>query len=609
MAKHFLFFLFLLLNTAYAQVNCLTPSRVEVLPVFFVPNDEEEPTTSQKDSLMHYLRWAQTRYYEMLKQRSTFTIARQTPYVFHGSYNNSFYESQNDGGAGAYINELLVDLGYTRFNCPYVFVVIYMHPESSYPQGGGRPMNAGYNTGGGVVIMSSYDLDNTPSFETTLQHELGHSFGLVHPDSYGYSMTSDSSIMSYNQDHLTNWFTPSATPGTLNAEDLRALSLHKLAFPEMYFDSLIDIPGGYLIFPDYIILPVFPIPEQDDYEIIVSSSTSSQLGTIPGNIVQHRIKPNLSGMGVQFDAANMWHSGFINDWAFVVVDFPLTVTLDKIGLHAQHSGQYHQVDSIKIEYYSGGDYVTVLTDTVSNQDQWFAFTENTSDKWKIYFKPGVSQGIVIRGLQFYYLDEEVFPPLIPYDAWNPFLDELPSSPLLNNPANGYHVPSFDIDLSWSGQQALEYRLQIDTNKNFCSPLVNEILSVDTYNYTIPFDNTAYYWRVKGLNDVGQGFGLWSEIREFAKGTIEGITENETNEIIVFPNPSNGDITIHSTFSNNTKTQIEIHNITGQTVFYHEEKIVPGIYKKTINLNLGPGVYYLNLKSNKIVATKKIEIIK
>ncbi len=94
-----------------------------------------------------------------------------------------------------------------------------MNPNDGWPAGGGRPFNGGFNTGGGIVIMSSNGLDRAPNFQSTLQHELGHAFGLPHVDVYGYDMQTNMSMMSYNPSHHTNGFEPSATPGRFIPED------------------------------------------------------------------------------------------------------------------------------------------------------------------------------------------------------------------------------------------------------------------------------------------------------------------------------------------------------------------------------------------------------
>ena len=55
--------------------NIARPEHVKVLPLFVVHSDQPLPSRSQKDRLMRHLRWAQTRFREMLTGRDTFALA------------------------------------------------------------------------------------------------------------------------------------------------------------------------------------------------------------------------------------------------------------------------------------------------------------------------------------------------------------------------------------------------------------------------------------------------------------------------------------------------------------------------------------------------------
>ena len=60
--------------------------------------------------------------------------------------------------------------------------------------------------------MATPALDRAPNFQSTLRHELGHAFGLVHVDVYKYDMKTNRSVMAYNSAHRTNRFQESRTP-------------------------------------------------------------------------------------------------------------------------------------------------------------------------------------------------------------------------------------------------------------------------------------------------------------------------------------------------------------------------------------------------------------
>ena len=576
-----------------AQSTCLIPSRVEVIPVFFVPQGGTYPVQSQKDSLMHYLYWAQTRYFEMLKFRSTFTIADSVPNIYTGIQNDAFYQSQTDGGASVYSDELLSHYGYSRFNCPYIFLVIYMSPSNLFPNGGGRPLNAGFNTGGGIIILSSFDLDNTPNFESTLQHELGHSFGLPHVDSNGYDMNTNESIMSYNLNQHTNYFTPSATPGILIPENLRDLSLNKLVFPEMYFDSTLDIPNGYIIPYPIATLGIFDIPNQLNYGLQVTTTSGEAFGSAVTNIVQHQIKPSIAGMGLTYDSINMWHSGIVT-WAVAEVHFPFIVPLDRIGVHSQHSGQYHEADSVKIETYNNGNYSLITLNDLTDIDQYISFGMASDSVWRFSFRAGTSNYVTIRGLEFFIQDETLFPPVVPYTIQNPFFNQLPERPVLANPINNFIATTSTLNLDWTCNQAIYYGLQIDTTKDFCSPLVNIVLSNNNFSYSIPFGNTKYYWRVKGLNNAGCGFEEWSEIRAFSSGLFTDISEQKNNDdFVMYPNPVSDKL-----FFSNLNPDSQTESVTIYNTLMKEVKIIQiGQNNAVIDLtDFKNGIYFLKFKT-------------
>jgi hypothetical protein len=198
---------------------------------------------------MRHLLWSQTRYRELLRGQDTFDIAQNAPAVYKAEHPLGFYKGLPENSAPQVVKELLAYLKTDRTACKYILLTVMMNPHQDFPGGGGRPINGGFDTGGGIVVLSSFALDRFPNFQSTLQHELGHSFGLPHVDVYGYSITTSDSIMGYNPAHHTKDFTPSRTPGIFLPEDLRGLGMNKRAFPDFSFDPDSDIPKGYTLKP------------------------------------------------------------------------------------------------------------------------------------------------------------------------------------------------------------------------------------------------------------------------------------------------------------------------------------------------------------------------
>lgn len=80
-------------------------------------------------------------------------------------------------------------------------------------------------------------------------------------------------------------------------------------------------------------------------------------------------------------------------------------------------------------------------------------------------------------------------------------------------------------------------------------------------------------------------------------------------VSVYPNPATNTITIETTLRQTTSLQTEIKNTLGQIVYTLNDEATSGLYKKTIDLNLGQGIYFLSVQTDQGLMTKKIEIVK
>lgn len=248
-------------STLVAQSLPGTSASIQVKPIFFSASDMPLPTETQKSLFQKHLLAAQTRYFSMLLGRDTFTIAGE-PVMVQSVYPLSWFLNSEDQGAAKIITELFKHFGTDKQALPWVMVVIFMNPHGNFPAGGGRPVNGGLNNGGGFLEVSSFELDKASgNFQSTLQHELGHSFGLVHTETYGYSQDTGDSIMSYNPAHHWKGLNPPATQGILIPEDLQALALNKKVFPRFYFDPKADLPDGYAL-KSVKFLPPMPTENQ-----------------------------------------------------------------------------------------------------------------------------------------------------------------------------------------------------------------------------------------------------------------------------------------------------------------------------------------------------------
>jgi len=399
--------------SALMPVDCVPPERVRVWPVFLVPRGEAGPTPEQIERLERHVRWTQQRYREMLHGRDTFEIEEAPPLVLEGKQTLAECRELPQGGAPQYVSEVLDALGQNRFSTPYIFLIVVMNPAGNFPVPGGRPLNGGLNTGGGMMMTPSRGLDEDQNLQSTVQHELGHSFGLLHSNAYGFDQKTHVSVMSYNKAHHTRGFLPSETPGVLAPEDIMALALNRRAFPNLFFDPLTDVPDGYPMPERPRWLGPQEIPGQVPYRLTATTDSGEMYGSQVGNMLQTPVAPS-AGPGITFDAHSMWHSGeTATGWVEADVSFPVPVQLSKLAVHSQHSGKHHAAHGVRIEAKSGEEWLAVADAELPSVDHVVAFPATVAQEWRVHFRAGESRHVVIRGLRFFSGEAEIFPPFMP----------------------------------------------------------------------------------------------------------------------------------------------------------------------------------------------------
>lgn len=388
------------------------PDTVSVLPLFFVPQGEKPPTRAQADRLMRHLDWSRRSYRSWLNG-ATFRVARETPDVYRARHPLSYYQGFPEDGVAEAAAELLDHYGFNRFTLPYIFLTIFVNPQERFPVGQGRPVNGGYDTGGGIVVMSTHLLDALKNFQSTLEHELGHSFGLPHVDVFHYDMATSTSIMSYNQEHLTDRFDPAVSAGNLIAEDIRGLALNRRVFPQPVVAAMADSIDDADV-RDPVWLGPLVIPGQPDYALAAVTPSGETFRSSVENSVIGVIRPS-AGPGVTYDQTSMWTSDVTEDgWATLDVTFPIPVGLTGLGVHSQHSGLYHAALAVQVATVLDGVEAEVARRNLASTDSYVEFPRHLSRFWRFRFLTGRTRMVVIRGLEFFDGEDAVFPPLIVY---------------------------------------------------------------------------------------------------------------------------------------------------------------------------------------------------
>jgi hypothetical protein len=400
-----------------AEAAVLPARTVKVLPIFFVPEGAAPPTEKQAKDFMRHVEWARKRYAELLPGHVTFGVAAKKPLVVQGSQKLEYYRARPDWGAPDYAAELLAHLKCTRFNCPYVMLVLVMNPVDDYPGGLGQPVNGGFNTGGSIVLLPSSGLDKYPILQSSMQHELGHGFGLPHVDVFGYDMRNNESLMSYNAKHHTNGFTPSPTPGKFIPEDIRALALNHRVFPKLRFDPDKDVPKGYKISKRVIGLGRMNITGLPD-GVQVSTKSGEEDGCTADRILIGPLTPVEKGVTPEFDPDTMWRSGKTpTGWVSIQVTLPAEVALTKFLLHTMPPGHPEAVRKVRASVLEpDGSYRVVAEKDVKTADDTLAVRKTRATVWRFEFQTDPGKAVLIRGLEFFSGSAQIFPPLLPFQA-------------------------------------------------------------------------------------------------------------------------------------------------------------------------------------------------
>jgi hypothetical protein len=527
------------------------PAQIKVMPVILVPKGQAAPTQADKDFLRDHLAWAQRRYKEMLKNRDTFQIAG-TPVVVNDTNDLSFWNK--DGVAADVHRVMLAKFGYNRFNNPYIYVVA---PVGVMVTAWAEAMNGGINTGGGSVYLGGWDSNRASGpHQSMLQHELVHAFGIVHsfqssyPDP-GVRCDSDPttwnprctpfptplvcrfsakqgwSVSSYDNCLDTSGWTASQNPGIILPEELAALSLNKRVFPKLYFDPETDLLSGTTgVYRMGDNPGVASIAGQVEAKLTVTTSSGELFNSKVANIARNPIQRSpsrpvsirQSNPTVGYDSYSMWHSSpSPNGWVSVQVQFPMAVSLNKIGVHTEHSGAHWSADVVKVE--AGNPFAYVTQQGVGIDDQ-VSFSTTTASRWQFSFhsRSGNNGYVVVRGLQFFGPDGEIFSNFYPTELYNYPVVTTASGEgwdsKVSHAVTGWPTPANDAQTG--------YQPTLMWHSNYSA---DGWVSVDvTFPYPVTVNGVEVHSQYGGQAHMAQ----YAQILYDRAGTFVAITQGATN---------------------------------------------------------------------------------
>lgn len=109
-----------------------------------------------------------------------------------------------------------------------------------------------------------------------------------------------------------------------------------------------------------------------------------------------------------------------------------------------------------------------------------------------------------------------------------FVGVPPPPPLLVSPVDGYeHYAPRSLSLKWNSVSgATSYRVQLDNNADFSSPIINVAGIADTFYITPSLNANTYYWRISTTNAYGDGG--WSLVWSFTLHSKVPVLSYPTN---------------------------------------------------------------------------------
>ncbi len=110
-----------------------------------------------------------------------------------------------------------------------------------------------------------------------------------------------------------------------------------------------------------------------------------------------------------------------------------------------------------------------------------------------------------------------------------------AAPILTKPENGATGYELEIELAWDAQDGDLQQIQISTDENFDSLIVDKAEYLEhTYTFTSENYNKLYYWRVRAQHDICTS--TWSEVSTF-KTTVAApllVSPTDAEEGVAFP---------------------------------------------------------------------------
>ncbi len=138
--------------------------------------------------------------------------------------------------------------------------------------------------------------------------------------------------------------------------------------------------------------------------------------------------------------------------------------------------------------------------------------------------------------------------------------------------------------------------------------INGITNTATVFWNQSYEGQAWV-KVAAVNNCGNG--IYSDSLDIIVTDPTGIANIEENSsITLVPNPSTGTFVVNLDSESSQKAEITVNNQLGSVIYENKFNIEEGSNKLSLNIaNAENGIYYVNVKTEKYLTTKKLLLIK